>query len=345
MNNILIIKPSSFGDVIQALPVAAGIRAFLPGARISWLVNTQYARLLANNPCVDRVFLFERDLWRVRRDIIRAALTFAALCRTLRRAGFDAVLDLQGLFRSGFLAAVTAAPVRAGFASARECAHLFYNRRVRIPDAEMHAVERYLLLPGALGCGRSTVTFPLGVGDEERRWADGVLCGMGGRGASVGLSPAARWKTKRWPARSFAALGDALSSAGADVVVVGGPAGEAAAVARLMRRQPVIADRIVDPLKMAALVRRLDVLVTNDSGPMHLAAAVGTPVVALFGPTNPLRTGPYGAGHRVICAPVDCRPCYERVCPRDDDCMRTIGVETVQAAVAEVLSKRGRPRS
>jgi lipopolysaccharide heptosyltransferase I len=343
MKNILIIKPSSFGDIVQALPVAAHLRSAWPGARISWLVNTQYRRLLENNPCIDRLFLFQRHLWRPHRNLPEAISSFVRLCRQLYGARFDTVLDLQGLFRSGLLTAMTGAATRAGFANARECARLFYTSRVDVPDEEMHAVERYLLVAEALGGRRREVTFPLGTGEEEETWAAQFV--QGGRprrhAPVVGLSPSARWKTKRWPHECCARVGDLLSSAGAEVVIIGGASGESDAIARLMKGRALAVDRITDPLKMAALLKRLDVLVTTDSGPMHLAAALGVPVVALFGPTNHRRTGPYGAHHRVICAPVDCRPCYRRECDRDPRCMTAIRVETVCEAVEETITTAG----
>lgn len=339
MHNILIIKPSSFGDIIQALPVAARLREEWPRARISWLVNTQYRRLLEKNPCVDSLFLFSRDLWRKQRNLPAALSSFRRLWRDLSRARFDAVIDLQGLLRSGMLTLATGAPVRAGFANAREGAHLCYNRRVAVVPEEMHAVERYLLAAAALGCRGTAVTFPLGMGKEEEAWAAQFLRGAtpDPGGLTVGLSPAARWSTKRWPIELFALLGDRLAARGARVVLIGGLGGEGKAVADRMRAAALVADGIDDPLKTAALVKRCAVLVSNDSGPMHLAAAVGTPVVALFGPTEPARTGPYGRRHAIVCATVDCRPCYRKECPRGEECMRLIGMDRVFEAARKII--------
>jgi lipopolysaccharide heptosyltransferase I len=340
MKKILIIKPSSFGDIIQALPVAAHIRDTRPDARISWLVNTQYERLLERNPCVDSVFLFHRHLWKTQRDFPGAVSSFTRLCSQLCAARFDAVLDLQGLFRSGFLTAVTGAPLRVGFANAREYAHLFYTRKVTVADPDMHAVDRYLLAAEALGGKRGPVRFPLGIGDMEEVWAAQVVEGRRPRHALIGLSPSARWKTKQLPYESSARIGDLLASTGADVIIVGGLSGEGNEVARRMKQKAIVVDRIADPLRMAALLKRLDVLVTTDSGPMHLAAALGIPVVALFGPTNPSRTGPFGERHRVICAEVDCRPCYRRHCDKVSGCMSAIRPEAVCEAVRGLLESR-----
>jgi ADP-heptose:LPS heptosyltransferase len=124
---------------------------------------------------------------------------------------------------------------------------------------------------------------------------------------------------------------------GVKVMVIGGLAGEGADVMEKMTRPAMKALAVADPLRLAALLKRMNVVVSNDSGPMHLAAAVGTKVVALFGPTNPARTGPYGKGHQIICAPVACHPCYRRKCVRDPLCMREITVRSVCGAVTELL--------
>jgi len=344
MRNILIIKTSSFGDIVQTLPVAARLREALPGGTISWLVNTQYRRLLEENPCVDRIIPFPRHLWKPSGTLVRAAASFISLCRGLYGGGFDAVLDLQGLLRSAVFTAATVSPVRAGFANAREGAPLLYNVRVRVPHPEMHAVERYLLLPAALGVSGDRVSFPLGTGEAHRDWARRLLDRLdpGGRAPRVGLSVTARWASKRWPRASFAALGDAASAAGAAVVAIGAAEHEGAETVRMMKGPALEVDGVWDPLRMAALLERLDVLVTNDTGPMHLAAAVGTPVVALFGPTSFRRTGPWGPTHRIVCAPVPCSPCYRRECDRGEGCMAAIPVERVREAVEQLLrEKRG----
>lgn len=342
---ILIIKPSSFGDIIQALPAAARLKGTWPAAEISWLVNSQYGRLLENNPCIDHLIFFERHLWKNKgENFLKALSSFLRLCRYMRARRFDTVLDLQGLFRSGFFSAVTGASVRAGFANAREVAHLFYNRRIDLPEEEMHSVDRYLLLPAALGCTENEVNFPLGIGGEAEAWAEQFLDQEGSPkdAPRVGLSPFARWKTKSWPREYFARLGDLISASGATVVIVGGAEEERKNIASLMKHRAITSAGTGDPLKLAAVLKRLHVLVTNDTGPMHLAAAVGTAVVALFGPTNPSRTGPYGEKHRVICAPVDCRPCYRRECDKEENCMRAISVEKVREAVEGIITLRHR---
>jgi ADP-heptose:LPS heptosyltransferase len=342
MRNILIIKTSSFGDIVQALPVAARLREALPGGRISWLVNTQYRRLLEENRCVDRIIPFPRHLWKPSGTLVRAAASFVSLCRGLYGGGFDAVLDLQGLLRSAVFTAATVSPVRAGFADAREGAPLLYNVRVRVPHPEVHAVERYLLVPAALGLPGSRVSFPLGTGEAHRDWAQRLLDRLppGGRAPRVGLSVTARWKSKRWPPASFAALGDAAVSSGAAVVAIGAAEHEGGETVRMMKGPALAVDGVWDPLRLAALHHRLDLLETNDTGPMHQAAADGTPVVAQFGPTSFRRTGPSGPAHRIVCASVPSSPSYRRECDRGEGCMAAIPVERVWGEVEQVLRER-----
>lgn len=339
MNNILIIKPSSFGDIIQALPVAARLKDAWPHLTVSWLVNTRYRRLLEQNPCVHKALIFDRHAWNSVTDLPRAVCGLAGLLRLLRREHFDAVLDLQGLLRSGIFTGVTGAPLRIGFAGAREGARHFYTRYVEAPRESMHAVQRYLRTVDALGCPETAVRFPLGIGPEEHAWAEYALspCEEMNNGPLIGLAPAARWETKRWPAERFAALGDTLSDAGARVVVIGGVKGEGVDVLDRMKRKALPVLAIGDPLRLAALLNKLDLLICNDSGPMHCAAAVGTRVTALFGPTSPRRTGPHGTGHLVIRAPVDCRPCFKRRCDRPVSCMESISVEQVRQQLFELM--------
>jgi lipopolysaccharide heptosyltransferase I len=341
--NILIIKPSSFGDVIQAMPVAAALKSLCPETRVCWLVNAQYKRLLENSACIDRVFVFDREAWKTKRNILKAALSFAGLCRTLRKERFDAVIDLQGLFRSGLISLLSGAGIKCGFKNAREFAHLFYNRAVSMPDQDTHSVERYLLTLRNLGFRGREVEFPLGIGKDERDWAAGFLKREGAVGKHIaGLSPFARWPTKKWPADRFARLGDSLAGSGASVIIIGGSPGEGKEITRRMARPAVDISGTTDPLRLAALLERLDVLVTNDTGPMHLAAAVGTPIVALFGPTSPARTGPYGKGHKIITAPVDCHPCYRKRCEKSPACMSRIEIETVKSSVDGILARRAK---
>jgi heptosyltransferase-1 len=282
---ILIVKPSSLGDVIHALPSVNLIRRQHPDAHIAWLINAELSSLLKNCPLINERIEFHR------RDSGR----WLPLLRRLRRERFDVVYDLQGLLRSGIFSFATGAPRRIGLSDAREGAQWFYNEV--IPVQREHAIDRYLRVTGQTG----PVEFPLGVTGE--------------RGNLIAVNPSARWKTKVWDK-----FGELIARLPAERVVVTG-------------------QTKMDLFELAQLYRRCAVLITNDTGPMHLAAAVGTPVIAIFGPTDPALTGPYGKQHVVLRSGIPCSPCMKGECfhsPRME-CMQRISVEQVLAAAGPFI--------
>ena len=170
MKRIVIIKPSSMGDVVHALPVLAALRRANPGAHIAWVVSRSCAAILEGHPQLDEVIIFERQDWAGWR-MGAGAMGLVRLIKRLRRGKFDVALDLQGLFRSGLMTRLSGARVRVGFANAREMAGLAYNRKVEAPTKEMHAVDRYMLALPVMGVSVEAPVFVLNVADEERRWA------------------------------------------------------------------------------------------------------------------------------------------------------------------------------
>lgn len=355
---ILIIKPSSLGDVTHALPVLNLVRNRWPAARISWLVAPACAGLLEGLKTLDEVIVFERRRFGTAWRNPAAGLDLIRFKRDLKRRGFDLVIDLQGLFRSGWLAWQTGAPVRIGFANAREFAPLFYTHRVPIDSLEIHAVDRYLQVAKALGCEDHPVEFHFPVTDEHRLYVDSLLSGNAGTSltpvsqhwqdarvtiesprATGGLStsavpyavllPGANWLTKRWPAENFEALVAPLRDRfGLTSVLAGGPD-----VADLASRIPSAINLIgqTNLPQLVALLQRAALVIANDSGPMHIAAALGRPLVTLFGPTNPIRTGPYNRPHSVVRVNIYCSPCYSRRCSHQS-CMRWLAEDSVLKA-------------
>jgi lipopolysaccharide heptosyltransferase I len=333
-SRILLIKPSSFGDIIHGLPVLAACKAHWPRAQIDWAVKREWVELLAGHPMLRRVVFFPGTI-----------LAGARSWRSLRRAGYDMVLDLQGLLRSGLYAAMTGCPVRVGFHDSREGSSWFYSHRIEISNDVVHAVDRGLELLRRIGVsGATTASFPIPDGGNEQQWVNALwLRHRIGAGETVCLiHPSARWETKRWPAARFAQLADALvAKEGIRIIIVGSgsEASRTDEMARHMAQSAVNLTGNTDLLQLAALLRRSDLLVTNDSGPMHLAAAVGTPVVAIFGPTDPARVGPYGAGHIVLRKEVDCSRCSRRACVRDALCMKAIDVAEVLESVRTIVNR------
>jgi len=333
---ILLIKPSSLGDVVHALPTVAALRARFPQAHLAWLVKKQWAGIVERVEGVDQVWPVEDGL-----------AGWLSLVPALRGAAFDLVVDLQGLFRSAAMARLTGCSTRVGFANGREGSPLLYTTRVPVPTLDMHAVDRYLLAAEALGAARpATPQFRFAIPHADREQVAEVLERAGVKAGSpwIAMNVSARWPTKRWPTESFAATADRLHREGAGpVVLIGGPEDRAEARAVRARAAAVRDLTGLTPVGLLpALLQSAAVLVANDSGPMHVAAAVGTPVIALFGPTSPVRTGPYGTGHTVLTHAVPCRPCFSRVCRNRVhlECLTGITPHQVLAAVRERVSVR-----
>jgi len=341
VQRVLIVKPSSFGDIVHSLPFLHVLRRGLPRAHVAWMVSRANAGLLEGHPEIDELVIFERERWGGVTDFCRSVPELAAFVRGLRRRAFDLVVDLQGLFRSGLLTRLSGAPRRVGFAAAREMSHLFYTDRVHVSDPEMHAVERYLLVARALGLDTDGApTFVVPVGEDDRRFAAERLDEMNPDGtAVVVMLPSSRWVTKRWPGEHFAALADRVTrELDARVLFLGG-VGDVPLVESIRGAMKSPAPSLVGRTTLrqsAALLERADAVVANDSGPMHLAVALGRPVVALYGPTSPGRTGPYGGNVRLVRTRCDCAPCFKSDCDRHE-CMRDISVDEVFDALRHLM--------
>jgi heptosyltransferase I len=348
----LIIKPSSMGDIVQALPVLTALRETHPTAHIAWLVARPFAGLLEGHPRLDETILFDRNRFGGIATSVGATGAFLRFLKDLRRRRFTLTLDLQGLFRSGFLSAATGAPDRVGFEAAREMAGLFYTQKVPTPG-QTHAVDRYLALARAVGLAEPRATDSLPVQAEARAAVRRRLAeeGVGPDEPLVAVAAHARWATKQWPAAGFAeVIRKAGAALGARAVLVG--SGGAAETLSREVAQAAAGARPVDLVnrttlpELVALIADARALVTNDSGPMHVAAAVGTPVVALFGPTDPERTGPYGPGHHVLARRATCSPCFRRQClystgPRALCCLKSVAAEEVARHLEEVWKAKG----
>jgi lipopolysaccharide heptosyltransferase I len=325
---ILIVKPSALGDIVHALPVLHLLRQKFPRAHITWLATPAFAPLLDGHPLIDRVMLFERRR-RVQTAATHRLSALLAFSRQLNEADFDLVIDLQGLFRSGLFTWLTSAATRIGFDYAREGAPWFYTHRVPTPTRERHAVERYLDVAEALGCGRGPVVFDFGLG----KTLDQLLAAVENVGPYCVLLPGTNWATKRWPAEHFAELvGPIENELGLRCVVAGG-----SDVKQLAQAVPAIdLTGQTDLKQLVRLIRHADLVIANDSGPMHIAAALGRPLVTMFGPTNPIRTGPYARPKTVARLQIICHPCYSREC-NHHTCMKELRPSSVLAAAKAEL--------
>lgn len=347
LERILIIKMSAIGDVVQTLPFLEVLHHNLPNARIDWLVEEATADLVAGHPAVDRILVSRRSSWP--RELARpatalpAAADIARFIARLRRRAYDLAIDLQGLLKSGLWLGLSRARRKVTLAGAREGSRWFATETPLPVDSDRHAIDRYLEAAERLGFRPVPWqgTIPISPGDLES--ADLLLAPLLETGRHiVALNPMARWESKLWPPERFAALADTLvRDFGCRLVFTGGHS-DRPAIEKILRQMTAPALDLVGRTglkELAALLTRATVLVCTDTGPMHMAVAMKCPVVALFGPTAPWRTGPYGPGHRVIRSKSSCSPCFRKTCP-DDRCMRDITVAQVASAVGEVLSER-----
>jgi lipopolysaccharide heptosyltransferase I len=333
---IALIKPSALGDIVHSLPVLTALRRRFPRAHITWVVNHSYEPLLQGHPHLDETLPFDRTGMRGGwRPATRAALAFFV---DLRRRRFDLVIDLQGLFRSGLMTAATAAPVRLGLASAREGAGWFYTHRVGVRSHhEIHAVDRYWEVVEALGAGDGPKEFHVPISGVARRWVDETLGAL--PRPWVVLAVGSRWVTKRWLPAHFAALArQAYASFDGSTLFVGG--GDEANLAEAVRAGlpgPTLnlSGRTTLP-QLSALLARADVMVANDTGPLHLAAALGRPVVAPYTCTKVRLTGPYQSPATAVESRVWCQGSYLKRCPRME-CMAELAPDRVWPTLREVL--------
>jgi lipopolysaccharide heptosyltransferase I len=350
--NILIVKTSAIGDVIHTLPSLWSLRTHFPEAHITWLVEESAADLVIGHSAVNRVLVARRKTWlhdlRSGR-ILRAFSGFLGFIRELRDTRYDLVIDFQGLLKSAVWVILARGMRKAGFGRGMEHAehsYLVLNERVPAVDMNQHAIDRSLLLLEGIGVPATDIRYAVPISAQQESEALALLrkYGVQAEDRMVAINPMARWPTKLWEAQSFAALADRLEGEGIRVVFTGGQEDGPAVdeIGRLMMRRHRRVDGKTSLNQLAALYRRAQVVVTTDSGPMHLAAAVGTPVVALFGPTAPWRTGPYGRNHVVLRTDLSCSPCFKKQCLttvyEDRACMRRLTVDHVVHAVMEKLT-------
>lgn len=334
MKRILLIKPSSLGDIIHCLPVLKAIRDKWPDSKISWVVKDIYADILHENPLIDDLILLKKS------SLTTGIISFR---KKLHQGNFDLAVDMQGLFRSGLIAFLSGAPVRVGFSNARELAPLFYTHKVDAP-LHLHAVDRNLKLAVSFGCKNQEINFPLNISQEAQQEASEFLRKnqLDNRQPVITFVPGARWEKKRWPSQSFSRLGDFLSKELRAGIIVTGSRQEEGLIHKIRSNMKNSSSEAAgfSLQKLAALLSKSDVVVTNDSGPMHIAAAVGTPVIALFGPTYPARTGPYTKKRIIIHKDMECVPCFRKPCSQDSfECMESITVKEVFEEVKQMLKK------
>lgn len=329
---ILIVKPSSLGDIVHSLPFLNALRSCYPKAEIHWIVAKGFEGLLEGHPMIDKIIVINKDMWKKISHAGKTVKEAGQLLKRLKEERYDLVIDLQGLLRSGIITLATRAPVRVGFAEAREGGSLFYNRKIQ-GGKDIHAVDRYMKIAGSLKCETENIIFPFPL---IKNALDEIMNFKASLGDYCVVVPGARWSTKIWDARNFGRLASLLPLKS---VVVGsrGDAGIAERVVAESAGKAVSVAGKTDLRELIELMRSARFVVSNDSGPMHIAAGFKVPVVAIFGPTSPLRTGPYGNGHIAITSGMLCSPCFKKNC-KDLKCMSSITVNAVYRKIQDSVS-------
>ena len=320
---VLIVRLGALGDIVHAVPAAAALRAAHPDASIDWLVDARHREFLELVTVVDRIVELERP----------SLAGWIDVTRRLRGGGYDVALDLQGLLKSAILARASGAPRVLGFSIfhlREKTARPFYSESV---DAEGgHVIRKNLRLLEALGVHDDEIRFPLAAIDSPA--AAAVLTQAAGSPVAL-LNPGAAWPNKRWHTPRFGEVASFLREVrGFAPFVLWGPGEEA--LARSVVEFSSGAAMMAPPTSLADLValsRVAALMISGDTGPLHLAAAVGTPTVSIFGPTNPARNGPWSADDIVVSRHESCGCHYDRRCRERDWCLKSVEVTEVTAAI------------
>ncbi|MBU1713262.1 MAG: lipopolysaccharide heptosyltransferase II [Proteobacteria bacterium] len=344
--NILIIKLSSIGDVVHALPFLEVLKKSCPDSRIDWLVEEEASQVISGHPAITRIIISGRKRWQKNIlnpfKFLKISSEAIRFYKELRLSSYDIVIDLQGLFRSGFLTALSRGKRKIGMSGGREGASLFLKEAPVAVDYDQHAIDRYLKVAGHLGCDTGVRKGEIPVSEEDKKLADGIFASFSGGETIIAVNPMAKWKTKLWKPDKFSQLAERLQKEINCRIIFTGSVQDRPIIEDIIKQTGGKQDQIINlagstTLKeLAYLYSGCSVLICTDTGPMHIAAAMNCRVVALFGPTAPLRTGPYGNGHKIIRSGIDCSPCFKKECG-NIKCMDDITVTAVFDAVRSII--------
>ena len=346
---ILVIRLSAVGDVIRTLPAVKALKEKEPSSHIAWVVEEHSKSFLESQPEINEVILFPRKRWT---KGIQSPLTWWRTSREvrdfakgLRQKRFDVALDFHGRLKSGLISFVSGAPTRVGFdpRSSKEGNFLFSNVKVQLPRENINRYERNLLLLRGIGLEITDLKPVLHISTEERKWAD-VFFGQLSKalpGPLIAIHPWTSPQTpyKRWVGDRYSQLADRLvRELGARIIFTWGP-GELEPVEKIrreMKEPSFLAPQTDSLIRLGEIFRRCNLYIGGDTGPMHVASLVGTPIVAIWGPTHPVVNEPFGK-HKMVRKEVGCNPCRKQFC-KEVTCLTSVTVEDVFQAARELLS-------
>ena len=334
--SILIIKLSAIGDVVHTLPLLEVMRKNLPEARLDWVVEEESSQIIDAHDGIDTVIISRRKSWQKRllrgREGVTAFREIIRFIKELRSHEYDLVIDLQGLFKSAILTGLARGKRKIGPSWGREGSQLFLTERPFLVDPEEHAVDKYLKVAEYLECEKNSWKGHVPIRKSDRSSIQRLLHDKGiGEEMLLAINPIAKWKTKLWEPQKFAILADRLQKELAFKIIFTGSRqdrDEIDDIIKRMEEKPINLAGKTSLKELAYLYSKCQLLITTDTGPMHIAAAMGCPVVALFGPTAPWRTGPYGRDHKVVRDEIECSPCFKKRCGHLS-CMKNITVDKI----------------
>jgi heptosyltransferase I len=346
ISRVLIIKLTSLGDVVHALPVAARLKETFPHLKLHWVVEDRCAPLLEDHPLLDSVVVYPRKrLQNALRDRhwAQALKILWDLKQTLRRLDIHLSIDLQGLAKSGLMALMAWAPHRIGCYGLKEISYLISRS---LPEGgDVHAVDRNLLVTEALGAPHEAGKFIMGLKPEEERCAQSFLQTQNISESSflIGLQIGASFPQKCWPIPKWLALMERLSQNPNFRIILFGDQTDRERLRSDLSAIPLTVINTIGQIslrQLMALLHQCRLVIGADTGPLHLAVGLGLPVIALYGADAPKWTGPYGRQHRVHYKKLPCSPCYKKpTCQGRYECLEAIGVDEVLASVDEIWAE------
>jgi predicted lipopolysaccharide heptosyltransferase III len=348
--NILIVRLSAIGDVLHCTPLTRALREKYPEAKISWIVGDLSKDILLGNSFLDEIVVWDIDEWRsiVSTDLVAGYQALRTLQKTLQAEQYDMVVDVHAQFVPGLITWKSGAPIRVGFANAKELASLFYTRKA-VRNNNLPITQQYLGVLEALGVSEYNTDMIMPIATEHHQNAANIWekYKINVTDKVIVLNPSTTWMTKCWPAECFAQLGNYLLQEAGIKILLTGAKTDIPLVSQI--RENINGD-VVDiagstSLKdLAAIVQKCDLFVSGDTGPLHIAAAVGTPTLSLFGPTDPQVYTPLGEQHSSLLTTAPCRLCRRRKCSKFI-CMEQIDPKVVYQEALKLLHRNKGARS
>lgn len=320
---VLVIKPSSLGDIIHSLPFLNALKETYPKLNIHWVVAKGFEELLEGHPLIEKVYLVDKERWKSLK-LSYILNDFNQLRKKLREQNYNYAVDLQGLLRSGIITWLSGAKVKVGFREARELSPLFYDLKVSA-SVDIHAVDRYLEVAKFLGAKVDSPKYPLPEA-ETPPWLSKFE-------KYAVIIPSARWQSKQWPLPYYVEVINRLPY---KFMVTGSKADQSLAqkLEEYSKGKAISLAGKTTLRELISVFKGSLFVLTPDTGTMHLAVATGAKVIALFGPTDPKRTGPYGEGNIVLKSSLPCSPCFRKNCV-EQKCMRELTPEQVIEKIKE----------